>query len=781
MKKTALGFVLGVVSTLALLLAVATVATRSSASADALAGYAEAPAYEAELQAPPPPPAPSEPRAKAKRGGLALDGFGPGGGGMAKQSAPVISRELSESAPPKGEVADAAEGAGPVAATRAWFPETFLFEPLVVTNADGQATVPVRIPDRLTRWRVLGLAHSQTGEQSGAVASFQGTLPVYVEPVLPGFLVAGDEVRLPIQVVNTTDREVSGALRFEVSNARALESGGGALRVPAQGSVLRYAVVRAERAGTAVIRARFGDADALVKELPVLPAGRPVRSSAGGTLASERTVALAAPEGAIPEASRIRLSVFPGALALLRSELSFAERRASFADDAYALLLAGRAPALLENLGETADRVALRQKTLVLQQRALRHARVADAATAALLAEATLAHPENPILARLGERLLSTLASSQRPDGTFQGGSGWTLQRLLVATADGVRALRAGSAVNEAGTRRSEAAAVRASGAFERYAGQVQDGYTAAAILASGAASGAVKEALRERIRAAIATAGDGTRYLPVEAGIQRADGGRPSPVEATALAILALEGDPDAPLPDLGAYLLSHYTPYSGWGDGQTNLAALTAVVAVFRAPLPGQVRVVLEQDGRVIAEGTVEPKQAQDLRSFEARGEKLSSGAFTVRAEPAIPGLGFRLERESWVPWKAEAPSGLELAVTVPASFRVGEAATLQLTAAGPAHSAWSLRTALPAGVQVDRPALDAQVSAGALAGYEVEDGAITLQVPPRGPGQPFQTQLRVFPTLAGRLNAAASSLEVEGRPGLAAYAPSGTWLIR
>ena len=69
----------------------------------------------------------------------------------------------------------------------------------------------------------------------------------------------------------------------------------------------------------------------------------------------------------------------------------------------------------------------------------------AEAALPAL-AEAALAHPENPVLARLGERLAAQVAQAQRPDGTCQGADGWTLQRLLVTTGDCVRAVKASQA-----------------------------------------------------------------------------------------------------------------------------------------------------------------------------------------------------------------------------------------------------------------------------------------------------------------------------------------------
>src|SRR6185436_20204685 len=105
-------------------------------------------------------------------------------------------------------------------------------------------THQVRVPDRLTSWRVLALAHSRAGAQAGAETSFRGTLPTYLDPVVPSFLMTGDEVSLPIQIVNTTDQPVSGPVRLEVKGA-ALARAPGAVRVAGQGSVVAYATIRA--------------------------------------------------------------------------------------------------------------------------------------------------------------------------------------------------------------------------------------------------------------------------------------------------------------------------------------------------------------------------------------------------------------------------------------------------------------------------------------------------------------------------------------------------------
>ena len=82
--------------------------------------------------------------------------------------------------------------------------------------------------------------------------------------------------------------------------------------------------------------------------------------------------------------------------------------------------------------------------------------------------------------------------------------------------------------------------------------------------------------------------------------GVVAADGSTPTEAEATALAVLGLEGDPDAPLADLGAALLGWYTPGYGWGNGRANFAALLAVLRLFKDPLPPQVKI--ESRSRVL-----------------------------------------------------------------------------------------------------------------------------------------------------------------------------------
>jgi hypothetical protein len=732
-----------------------------------------------DLPAAPPEPEPSMEAEEDQAGGagaaMALDESRMGRMDKQAKGAPAKKKADDGESDDDARDANAAPGGGEGrAATRSWFPETFLFEPLIVTDAAGEASVSVAVPDRLTTWRVLALAHSRAGAQAGAVTSFLGSLPAYVDPVTPPTLRAGDSVRLPIQVVNTEAKPLSAGLAVSAEGA-AVTGGGGAINVGARSASVRYATLSATKPGEIKLSARLGQTDAVVKSIRAIPAGKPIRAIRGGTLAAPRSIEIAGPALAAGASDRVRLQVFPGALAIVRSELAAAIGRGGIAADAFALQLAGQAPGLLAKLGDEPDAAALRDLSILGTQRIVRHARTLDVSSASLLARAALAHSDNPILAGIGKRAVAYLASNQLPDGTCGGADGWTLQRLLVGTADCARAASAGEGARQV--------IIRASGAFERHAAAIQDPYTAAAILASGAATGDKLAArLRATVRDAAVEIEGGARRIKLPAQVVRADGVAPGEVEATAMAILGLAGDPESAKlrPDLGATLLASYSPAYGWGDGRANLVALEALLSLFDKPIERGVSIKLSMDGEVIASGELDAAKLRDLITLEAH-DVGAGGAhtFAVTAEPAIAGLGFSLEVTTWVPWpEMERSRGLEIAAPVPADLAVGRAAEWPITAAAPAGEAISIELAPPAGVQIDRASLERLVTAGGLTDFQLDDDRLVMRAPPLHPGATLSLPLRVIPTLVGQLSSGPATIEVEG---VTVSAPPGKWVIR
>lgn len=684
-----------------------------------------------------------------------------------EEAAPAAIEEMKLEADPGkngprgGEGGDEAQ----TARTRSYFPETFLFEPAVLTDNSGTANLTVRVPDRLTTWRILALAHSRDGAQAGAEASFVGTLPAYVDPIVPAFLYSGDEAHLPVQVVNTTGEAFTRTLRVEASGAaKALSQG--PVKVEAWSAKVEQTILKANKPGAVLLRASLGDKDAVERTIPVLPTGRPLTERRGGTLAAPRTVEIELPENADPDSTSARLLVFPGALAILRAELGAASLRAGAASDAYALLLAGRGPALSKALGGETDEKSMRAMAIVAGQRAIRWGRSPDTLTAALFTEAALSHPDNPVISRLGERLAQTLASSQRPDGTFEGGSGWTLQRLLVTTAECTRAARViPEGADARAKQRAQRVGLLAEGAFERNFERVEDGYTAAAIAASGAVEGSLLERLRKKIRDKVRSDSDGAKTLPIEEGVVRSDATVPSEIEATALAVLALDGDKEAEklLPDLGARLLGAYDPRYGFGDGHTNLIALRAVLALFKDPLPSKVKVVLAIDGRPVSEGLLEGTKLKDVLALDAAlPSAKGSHKYSITAEPPVAGLGYSLTLKTHVPWEKEEPSGIELEVTVPKDMSAGRAVDVVIEAAAPQGQTSEVVLSLPAGVQLDKGALDVLQSSATITSYELADGSATLRLPVM-PSGAFRAVVKAIPTIAGTLHSGASTISM------------------
>ncbi len=722
------------------------------------------------------------------------------------------SRDFATPAP-GGNTADGSDddaekragGEAPAARTRAWFPETFLFQPQLVTDASGKAELSVTVPDRLTTWRVLALAHDRQGGLAGATHSFDGRLPVSVEPVTPPFLVAGDIARLPIQVVNTTDAPMAGQLRVAVAGASLVDPPGRVF-VPARSSATAWAQVRADQSGAVGLRVELGpgfsQGDVVERTFTVEPSGRPVVQARAGTLGAARAFEVVGPADLDPASARATVVVHPGALSVIRSELAHAAGRPGIAGTAHALLLGGRGAALLDNLGftvktdgppgpERAAGEALTLLSLRAGQDALRAARSAAPAVGLLLAAPALHTPDNAAVQRLGEKLRADVVRAQRPDGSFSTGGPQAMQQMLVTTAAAVDTLRRAAAaptdepeVQARRARDAELARVRASAVFERQAGALTEPYTIATALAARVVDGELAGTLRTRLVAATVQHTDGRRTLPVGPDAVRLDGTRPTEAEATALAALALHGDAPAEIvAELGAGVLSSWRPGAGWGDGYADLRGLQAVLTLFADPLPESVEVTLSRDGEVVASRSLTGPALRDLATLSVPAPD-AAGAHTweIAASPAVPGLGFAFQLETWVPWTPEAgPGGLDLAVTPPARAVVGQPALVRVEAAAPARRALTVRLPLPPSVQVDTDALDRAVRAGRLTGYDAEDGLLTLDIPALGAGESFAYDVPIVPMLSGSFHPAPAELAARTSPDTPRRTAPQPWFVR
>ncbi|HHO51063.1 MAG TPA: hypothetical protein ENK18_09385 [Deltaproteobacteria bacterium] len=695
---------------------------------------------------------------------LSVQEAGIGGGGR--------SGVVSASSPPPSAAPDPAldldpkpEPSGAPGAVRRWFPDSFLWRPLVETGPEGVARLEVTLPDQLTTWRILALAHDRQGQQAGTVHTVATELPVYVDPVVPGWLFSGDQLQLPVATINTSSDPLEVQLELSATGAMSGE-GRISLSLGPGASVARVLPLRVDGAGASTIRAELSAgelSDTVQRQITALPAGRPVVSSRGTTLSGERTLEIPGPAGADPATEELTVVVFPGPLAVLAGEIERLETGVRPRDGGYGFALASRVRALATAAGIELDEAILRRIQLVAWQRIVRQAVAPDPGQAVDLLAAVAEVPapgevgaHEPAYA-LRERLQRVVIEGQRADGTWSREASGTLQRVLVDTAAAAWALPA----------EATGAHLRASGAVERYAASVHDGYTAATLLAAGLGSASMLEVVEQ----GLARGEDGAFTVRLPPDVLNPWGQRPSHPELLAWTVLALPGDHKA-RGDLVSELMAGWDAGRGFGAGSADVVALTAVARALPV-VAQQIDLSLSVGGAQVATARLDPTQPRVPAVLIAPP---GDGVLSLEATPPIAGLAVVATRRSWVPWSdADLIPGVDLDVEL-GPMAAGQQGTMTISVAAPAGSRLVLEQGLPAGAVLGPQASSIAQAAGVQ--LEVYPDRIVLETRALQPGEILELELPVSPAFAGRFQTAPLQVSVDGGP-RRALAPA-TWQV-
>jgi uncharacterized protein YfaS (alpha-2-macroglobulin family) len=195
--------------------------------------------------------------------------------GDAMMLAMPAAAPMAEEAAMEASSAPGWQTAGAPIAVRADFNPLALFAPAERTDADGQVYVTYKLPDNLTRYRLMVVA--ATDAQFGSAESnLTARLPLMVRPSAPRFLNFGDRFELPVVIQNQTDAALTVDVVAESANLK-LDGGQGqrvdrAGQRPRRGALPRYD----RECGQARVQfgAVAGDyADAATVELARLHAG----------------------------------------------------------------------------------------------------------------------------------------------------------------------------------------------------------------------------------------------------------------------------------------------------------------------------------------------------------------------------------------------------------------------------------------------------------------------------------------------------------------------------
>ena len=131
-----------------------------------------------------------------------------------------------------------------------------LFAASVPTDAEGRARVPVKLPDSLTRYRVMAVAAAGPRSFGSGEATLTARLPLMVRPSPPRFLNFGDRFELPVVVQNQTDAAMTVDVAVRARNAALTAGAGRRLMVPANDRVEVRFPMAAVRAGHGALPGR---------------------------------------------------------------------------------------------------------------------------------------------------------------------------------------------------------------------------------------------------------------------------------------------------------------------------------------------------------------------------------------------------------------------------------------------------------------------------------------------------------------------------------------------
>ena len=99
------------------------------------------------------------------------------------------------------------------------FNETAFFFPDLTTDSEGNISFSFTIPEALTQWKLMSLAHTPELASAYAEKTVITQKPLMVQPNAPRFLREGDKIELSAKLVNMSEKELTGTLQLELFDA----------------------------------------------------------------------------------------------------------------------------------------------------------------------------------------------------------------------------------------------------------------------------------------------------------------------------------------------------------------------------------------------------------------------------------------------------------------------------------------------------------------------------------------------------------------------------------
>lgn len=194
------------------------------------------------------------------------------------------------------------------------FPETLLWRPELITDDEGKATLEIPLADSITTWRASIDGISAAGKMGSAELPIPVFQDFFVDLDLPVSMSLGDEISVPVACYNYLNE----AQNIELTLAAAdwFES-------PVRETAVHLGPNEVKNINLPIKVTRVGDrslrltargtkmADAVEREIRVLPVGDEVEHTRNGVLQSDFEDSVTIPGESIPDSQRVVAKFYP--------------------------------------------------------------------------------------------------------------------------------------------------------------------------------------------------------------------------------------------------------------------------------------------------------------------------------------------------------------------------------------------------------------------------------------------------------------------------------------
>ena len=208
------------------------------------------------------------------------------------------------------------------------FPDTTLWLPRLMTDANGHAVANFSFPDSITAWRTTARAITTDTKVGGAVLKTIVRKNVILRLVTPRFFTMGDEVTISGIAHNYLTSAKQARMTLDVKGVEILDPGPREVTIDAKGEVKSDWRVRATTPGQAIITGAVltdEESDAMELPIPVNAYGVKMSEAKSGAIsnAGAADIAMQFPGQIVPQSRAIEVSVSPSVAGAMFAALDY--------------------------------------------------------------------------------------------------------------------------------------------------------------------------------------------------------------------------------------------------------------------------------------------------------------------------------------------------------------------------------------------------------------------------------------------------------------------------